>query len=166
MLGGAPSLGVAERIKELELQGYTLLPGLLDPEQAERLPVDVRSYPVPAEPRTERYDDRELAGRPAFRRQRTGTASLVEARPDDPRERGDPRRQARGRHTLRPVKVAGLSSKQNGEHMSATVEAHQPAQTSDSRPTMLVAALREVEQKRSIDLIRFRTCCADPRASK
>ena len=44
MLGGAPSLGVAERIKELEIQGYTLLPGLLDPEQVERLPVDVRPY--------------------------------------------------------------------------------------------------------------------------
>jgi hypothetical protein len=50
--------------------------------------------------------------------------------------------------------------------MSALVETHQPAQTSDSRPTTLVAALREVEQKRSADLIRFRTCCADPRASK
>ena len=50
--------------------------------------------------------------------------------------------------------------------MSETVEAHQPAQTLDSRPTTLVAALREVEQKRSTDLIRFRTCCADPRASK
>ena len=50
--------------------------------------------------------------------------------------------------------------------MAALVETHQPVQTSDSRPTALVAALREVERKRSTDLIRFRTCCADPRASK
>lgn len=35
-----------------------------------------------------------------------------------------------------------------------------------NRPTTLVSALREVEVKRDADLIRFRTCCADPRASK
>ena len=44
MPGSALPLGVAERVKELELQGYTLLPGLLDPEQVERLPVDVPPY--------------------------------------------------------------------------------------------------------------------------
>jgi hypothetical protein len=33
-------------------------------------------------------------------------------------------------------------------------------------PTSLVAALDEVSAKRDADLIRFRTCCADPRASK
>jgi hypothetical protein len=50
--------------------------------------------------------------------------------------------------------------------MSAIVETPQSAQTSNSRPTTLVAALREVEEKRGVDLIRFRTCCADPHASK
>lgn len=34
------------------------------------------------------------------------------------------------------------------------------------QPTGLTAALREVTAKREADLIRFRTCCADPRASK
>jgi len=33
----APPLGVAEHIKALELHGYTLLPGLLDPEQVGEL---------------------------------------------------------------------------------------------------------------------------------
>ena len=37
MAGSAPPLGAAERVKELELQGYTLLPGLLDPEQVGEL---------------------------------------------------------------------------------------------------------------------------------
>ena len=37
MPGTAPPLGAAERVKELELQGYTLLPGLLDPEQVGEL---------------------------------------------------------------------------------------------------------------------------------
>ena len=50
--------------------------------------------------------------------------------------------------------------------MSVIVESRQPTQTSDSGPTTLVAALRDVELKRGTDLIRFRTCCADPRASK
>jgi Phytanoyl-CoA dioxygenase (PhyH) len=36
-MGSAPPLGVVERIKELELQGYTLLPGLIDPEQVDEL---------------------------------------------------------------------------------------------------------------------------------
>ncbi len=35
-----------------------------------------------------------------------------------------------------------------------------------ARPTTLATALVEVEAKRSVDVIRFRTCCADPRASK
>ena len=46
------------------------------------------------------------------------------------------------------------------------LETRQPMQTSKSVPTALVAALQEVELKRAEDLIRFRTCCADPRASK
>lgn len=33
-------------------------------------------------------------------------------------------------------------------------------------PTSLAAALAEVEAKRAADVVRFRTCCADPRASK
>lgn len=33
-------------------------------------------------------------------------------------------------------------------------------------PTPLAAALDEVETKRAADVIRFRTCCADVRASK
>jgi hypothetical protein len=37
MRGSVPSLGVAERVKELELQGFTLLPGLLGPEQVGEL---------------------------------------------------------------------------------------------------------------------------------
>jgi len=34
------------------------------------------------------------------------------------------------------------------------------------KPTSLTAAFKEIELKREIDVIRFRTCCADPRASK
>ncbi len=33
-------------------------------------------------------------------------------------------------------------------------------------PTSLTAALAEAEAKREADVVRFRTCCADPRASK
>lgn len=33
-------------------------------------------------------------------------------------------------------------------------------------PTSLAAALAEAEAKREVDVVRFRTCCADPRASK
>lgn len=33
-------------------------------------------------------------------------------------------------------------------------------------PTPLAAALAEAETKRAADVIRFRTCCADARASK
>lgn len=50
--------------------------------------------------------------------------------------------------------------------MSVIVETRQPTQTSESAATGLAAALREVAAKRDADLIRFRTCCADPRASK
>lgn len=50
--------------------------------------------------------------------------------------------------------------------MSVITETRQPTQTSEDAPTSLVAALREVAVKRDADLIRFRTCCADPRASK
>ncbi|MDF5756219.1 hypothetical protein [Spongiactinospora sp. TRM90649] len=42
----------------------------------------------------------------------------------------------------------------------------QPTKTSPVRPTGLSAVLSEVAEKRAADLIRFRTCCADPRASK
>ena len=38
--------------------------------------------------------------------------------------------------------------------------------TQAGSPTTLIAALDEVKAKREADLIRFRTCCADPRASK
>ncbi|MEU6034126.1 hypothetical protein ABZ801_01815 [Actinomadura sp. NPDC047616] len=44
-----------------------------------------------------------------------------------------------------------------------------PTKAADSTkvsPTSLLAALRETAAKREADLIRFRTCCADPRASK
>jgi len=53
-----------------------------------------------------------------------------------------------------------------GEPVTVTVKTRTPAQTTGNRPTTLVAALQEVEAKRGADLIRFRTCCADPRASK
>jgi hypothetical protein len=39
---------------------------------------------------------------------------------------------------------------------------HSPA----SVPASLGAALDEAAAKRAADVIRFRTCCADPRASK
>jgi hypothetical protein len=42
----------------------------------------------------------------------------------------------------------------------------QPTLTPQGQPATLLAVLREVAQKRDADLIRFRTCCADPRASK
>jgi hypothetical protein len=50
--------------------------------------------------------------------------------------------------------------------VSVIVKTRKPTQTSDKGPTTLVAALLEIEMKRRTDLIRFRTCCADPRASK
>jgi hypothetical protein len=39
-------------------------------------------------------------------------------------------------------------------------------QQSVERPTGLLDALAEVAEKQRADVIRFRTCCADPRASK
>jgi hypothetical protein len=53
-----------------------------------------------------------------------------------------------------------------GEHVSVIVETRESTRTSEGGPTSLAAALREVAVKRDADLIRFRTCCADPRASK
>jgi len=35
-----------------------------------------------------------------------------------------------------------------------------------TRPKTLREVLAEVNAKRAADVIRFRTCCADPRASK
>jgi hypothetical protein len=35
-----------------------------------------------------------------------------------------------------------------------------------TKPTTLIAAFNEIDVKRSSDVTRFRTCCADPRASK
>jgi hypothetical protein len=35
-----------------------------------------------------------------------------------------------------------------------------------TRPKPLREVLAEVKAKRTADVIRFRTCCADPRASK
>lgn len=48
-------------------------------------------------------------------------------------------------------------------------EAREPvrqSETSRSAPTSLAGALAEAEVKREADVIRFRTCCADVRASK
>jgi hypothetical protein len=50
--------------------------------------------------------------------------------------------------------------------MPTVTEQRTEAPYSTSQPTSLVSALDEVEAKRRTDLIRFRTCCADPRASK
>lgn len=50
--------------------------------------------------------------------------------------------------------------------MPVLLESSQATLTSQSQPTALLVALREVAQKRETDLVRFRTCCADPRASK
>ena len=38
--------------------------------------------------------------------------------------------------------------------------------TKESKITPLFQILNKVDDKRSHELIRFRTCCADPRASK
>ena len=38
--------------------------------------------------------------------------------------------------------------------------------TKVTAPKPLLAVLNEVNAKQSADVIRFRTCCADPRASK
>jgi len=50
--------------------------------------------------------------------------------------------------------------------MSVLLDDSQPTLTSRDQPTALLVVLREVAQKRDADLVRFRTCCADPRASK
>ncbi|WP_211763472.1 hypothetical protein [Kutzneria sp. CA-103260] len=51
--------------------------------------------------------------------------------------------------------------------MSTLVESIQTThQTVIVRPTSLADTLAEIKAKREADLIRFRTCCADPRASK
>ncbi|GAA4140941.1 hypothetical protein [Actinomadura keratinilytica] len=50
--------------------------------------------------------------------------------------------------------------------MITTTPTRSTADSTKVRPTSLSAALRETTAKREADLIRFRTCCADPRASK
>jgi hypothetical protein len=50
--------------------------------------------------------------------------------------------------------------------MAVAVTTTQASTTVAGRPTGLLAALSEVAAKREADLVRFRTCCADPRASK
>lgn len=49
--------------------------------------------------------------------------------------------------------------------MTVKVVERAPIRT-DTRPTTLVAAFAEIQIKRAADVTRFRTCCADPRASK
>lgn len=62
--------------------------------------------------------------------------------------------------------VADQEIEKKGDHVSVVVAEPQSARTLAETPTTLAVALREVELKRTSDLIRFRTCCADPRASK
>ncbi|QUQ68817.1 hypothetical protein [Kutzneria sp. CA-103260] len=50
--------------------------------------------------------------------------------------------------------------------MSSVVETTETTQTVVAKPAGLADVLSEIEAKREADLIRFRTCCADPRASK
>lgn len=38
--------------------------------------------------------------------------------------------------------------------------------TRTRKPTSLATVFKEIEVKRQVDVSRFRTCCADPRASK
>lgn len=47
------------------------------------------------------------------------------------------------------------------QFVTEEVEREQP-----SRLFSLTEALSEVSRKRAADVIRFRSCCADPRASK
>lgn len=61
--------------------------------------------------------------------------------------------------------VAGQEIEKKGDHVSVVVARPQSARLAE-KPTTLAVAFREVELKRTSDLIRFRTCCADPRASK
>lgn len=62
--------------------------------------------------------------------------------------------------------IAGQEIKKKGDHVSVVVTEPRSTRTLTQKPTTLAVALREVELKRTSDLIRFRTCCADPRASK
>lgn len=48
--------------------------------------------------------------------------------------------------------------------MSKVLEA--VPQRTQSATITLASALAEIEKKRVADVIRFRSCCADPRASK
>ncbi|QUQ68825.1 hypothetical protein JJ691_65720 [Kutzneria sp. CA-103260] len=67
-------------------------------------------------------------------------------------------------HTIQPA-VIKISDKEL--IMSTLVESIQTThQTVIVRPTSLADTLAEIKAKREADLIRFRTCCADPRASK
>lgn len=53
--------------------------------------------------------------------------------------------------------------------MTSSVLAHSTALTRSTRvatPRSLLEVLSEVQAKQNADVIRFRTCCADPRASK
>jgi hypothetical protein len=49
---------------------------------------------------------------------------------------------------------------------NVTVGIVDKAPTSTIKPTTLVTAFAEIQVKRAADVTRFRTCCADPRASK
>jgi hypothetical protein len=53
------------------------------------------------------------------------------------------------------------------EHKSSAISAIIPKkQLERVRITALSILLDEIDRKRRSELIRFRTCCADPRASK
>lgn len=49
---------------------------------------------------------------------------------------------------------------------TVAVPVNAPEQFEQVRVTRLVDVLKAVEMKRQSEVIRFRTCCADPRASK
>jgi hypothetical protein len=73
------------------------------------------------------------------------------------------------RYQVRPVpgyRVREPFKETGSFSMPATAHALQGTQTVVVKPTGLAAALKEISAKREADLIRFRTCCADPRASK
>jgi hypothetical protein len=50
--------------------------------------------------------------------------------------------------------------------MPVLVGSPEPTLTTQGQPSALLEVLRGVARKRETDLVRFRTCCADPRASK
>lgn len=75
------------------------------------------------------------------------------------------------------AKFGGPWLHRSGGHMSAV--SSRPTRTVDAdpfmwaadldtavRPPSLSEVLTEIDIKREVDVIRFRTCCADPRASK